>query len=154
MATGIGERFQEETKYVRGKLGGGYHVRRARPEPFKTYPEAARVSPPTTCHSASRWNSHAETMLSELTIARPSATAETRKISGSSGEYHSGWTRFGAITMRVPSDDWCSVESSTPTITISTRKAEALTIEIKPTSKLLIPVTESFPWPNPPEDGG
>ncbi len=31
---------------------------------------------------------------------------------------------------------------------------EALTIEIKPTSKLLIPVTESFPWPNPPEDGG
>lgn len=44
MATGIGERFQEETKYVRGKLGGGYYIRRARPEPFKVYPEAPRTS--------------------------------------------------------------------------------------------------------------
>jgi len=44
MATGIGERFQEETKYGRGKLGGGYHLRRHRPEPVKSYPEAPRVS--------------------------------------------------------------------------------------------------------------
>ncbi len=44
MATGIGERFQEETKYVRGKLGSGYHLRRTRPEPVKTYPEAPQVS--------------------------------------------------------------------------------------------------------------
>ena len=44
MATGIGERFQQETKYVRGKLGSGYHLRRTRPEPVKTYPEAPQVS--------------------------------------------------------------------------------------------------------------
>lgn len=31
---------------------------------------------------------------------------------------------------------------------------EAMTIEIEPTSKKLIPVTESFPWPKSPEDGG
>ncbi len=44
MATGIGERFQEETKYVRGKLGGGYHFRRLRPEPVKSYPDAPKIS--------------------------------------------------------------------------------------------------------------
>ena len=49
MSTGIGERFQEETKYVRGKLGSGYHLRGTRPEPVKIYPEASKVSldPPT-----------------------------------------------------------------------------------------------------------
>lgn len=31
---------------------------------------------------------------------------------------------------------------------------EAMTIEIEPTSKKLIPVTESFPWPKSPEAGG
>ncbi|MBK8638084.1 MAG: hypothetical protein IPN92_07245 [Chromatiaceae bacterium] len=31
---------------------------------------------------------------------------------------------------------------------------EAVTIEIKPTSKQLIPITESFPWPKSPEAGG
>jgi hypothetical protein len=31
---------------------------------------------------------------------------------------------------------------------------EAVTIEIEPTSKRLIPVTESFPWPKLPEAGG
>ncbi len=44
MATGIGERFQEETKYIRGKLGGGYHLRRLRPEAVKLFPEAAKFS--------------------------------------------------------------------------------------------------------------
>jgi SagB-type dehydrogenase family enzyme len=44
MATGIGERFQEETKYVRGKLGGGYRLRQTRPEPVRLFPEAARIS--------------------------------------------------------------------------------------------------------------
>jgi SagB-type dehydrogenase family enzyme len=44
MATGIGERFQEETKYVRGKLGSGYHLRGTRPEPVRIYPEASKVS--------------------------------------------------------------------------------------------------------------
>ncbi len=35
----------------------------------------------------------------------------------------------------------------------SNLEPEALTIEIVPTSKRLIPVTESFPWPKAPEDG-
>jgi SagB-type dehydrogenase family enzyme len=44
MATGIGERFQEETKYIRGKLGSGYRLRGTRPEPVKIYPEAPKLS--------------------------------------------------------------------------------------------------------------
>jgi SagB-type dehydrogenase family enzyme len=43
MTAGIGERYQEETKYVRGKLGGGYGLGRKRPEPRKTYPDAPRI---------------------------------------------------------------------------------------------------------------
>jgi SagB-type dehydrogenase family enzyme len=43
MAAGIGERFQEETKYVRGKLGGGYRLGRSKPEPFKNYPSAPKI---------------------------------------------------------------------------------------------------------------
>ena len=57
MATGIGERFQEETKYIRGKLGSGYHIRRLRPEPVKSYPEAAKFSldPPALEDGMSLW---------------------------------------------------------------------------------------------------
>lgn len=43
MTAGIGERYQEETKYVRGKLGGGYGLGRKRPEPRKAYPEAPKI---------------------------------------------------------------------------------------------------------------
>jgi len=57
MAAGIGGRFQEETKHVRGKLGGGYHLRLSRPEPVKSYPEAPRVSldPPAFQDGMSIW---------------------------------------------------------------------------------------------------
>jgi SagB-type dehydrogenase family enzyme len=43
MEQGIGERFQEETKYARGKLGGGYRLVSLRPEPFKTYAGAPQI---------------------------------------------------------------------------------------------------------------
>jgi SagB-type dehydrogenase family enzyme len=48
MKPGIGERFQEETKYARGRLGGGYLDWRARPETTKRYPDAPRfkLDPP------------------------------------------------------------------------------------------------------------
>ncbi len=38
-----GDLFQKETKYFRGKLGGGPFIWQARPEPYKHYPEAPRV---------------------------------------------------------------------------------------------------------------
>lgn len=44
MAAGIGERYQEETKYVRGELGGGSRLGRKRPEPRKSYPDAPSVA--------------------------------------------------------------------------------------------------------------
>ena len=48
MKPGIGERFQEETKYARGRLGGGYLDWPGRPEPTKRYPGAPRfkLDPP------------------------------------------------------------------------------------------------------------
>lgn len=57
MAAGIGGRFQEETKYVRGKLGSGAHLRRSRPEPFKGYPDAPKVSlePPLSREGMPIW---------------------------------------------------------------------------------------------------
>ena len=57
MATGIGGRFQEETKYIRGKLGSGYHLRRLRPEPVKSYLEAlkVRLDPPAVQDGMPIW---------------------------------------------------------------------------------------------------
>jgi SagB-type dehydrogenase family enzyme len=57
MATGIGERFQQETKYLRGKLGSGYHLRRGRPEPVKSFPDAPKVSldPPALENGMPLW---------------------------------------------------------------------------------------------------
>lgn len=46
MKPGIGEQYQEESKYIRGKLGGGYLDWRRRPEPHKSYPDAPRVKLP------------------------------------------------------------------------------------------------------------
>jgi SagB-type dehydrogenase family enzyme len=43
MTAGIGDRYQEETKYVRGKLGGGFLDWRRRPETYKVYPQATKV---------------------------------------------------------------------------------------------------------------
>jgi SagB-type dehydrogenase family enzyme len=43
MATGIGNRFQDETKYNRGKLPGGGLEWRKRPGLYKTYPDAPKV---------------------------------------------------------------------------------------------------------------
>lgn len=47
MKTGWGERFQEETKYIRGKLGSGYLEWRRRPDPYKQYPGARRIKLPS-----------------------------------------------------------------------------------------------------------
>jgi SagB-type dehydrogenase family enzyme len=43
MAAGIGDRFQEETKYTRGKLPGGGLEWRKRPGLYKNYPETPKV---------------------------------------------------------------------------------------------------------------
>jgi SagB-type dehydrogenase family enzyme len=43
MTPGIGDRFQEETKYIRGKLSGGYLEWRKKPETYKSYPDAPKV---------------------------------------------------------------------------------------------------------------
>ena len=43
MNSKIGDTFQQETKYIRGKLGSGELDWTHRPEPYKTYPQAPRV---------------------------------------------------------------------------------------------------------------
>jgi SagB-type dehydrogenase family enzyme len=43
MTPGIGDRFQQETKYSPGKLPGGFLDWRKKPEPYKTYPDAPRI---------------------------------------------------------------------------------------------------------------
>lgn len=43
MKKGIGDRFQMETKYQRGKIGGGALLWRTKPEPYKVYPKAPKI---------------------------------------------------------------------------------------------------------------
>ena len=43
MKKDIGDLFQKETKYIRGKLGGGTLFRQAQPETYKRYPQAPKV---------------------------------------------------------------------------------------------------------------
>jgi len=43
MKKGAGDLFQKETKYIRGKLGGGPLLSHARPETYKLYAKAPRV---------------------------------------------------------------------------------------------------------------
>jgi SagB-type dehydrogenase family enzyme len=43
---GIGDDFQRQTRYRRGELPGGWLDWAAQPEPFKTYPDAPRVTLP------------------------------------------------------------------------------------------------------------
>jgi SagB-type dehydrogenase family enzyme len=43
MKEGIGDVFQKETKYLRGKLGGGQLFWQAQPETYKRYPQAPKV---------------------------------------------------------------------------------------------------------------
>jgi SagB-type dehydrogenase family enzyme len=40
---GIGDLFQEKTKYQRGKLPGGYLIWHTKPETYKRYPSAPRI---------------------------------------------------------------------------------------------------------------
>jgi SagB-type dehydrogenase family enzyme len=47
MADGIGDRFQDETKYARGKLPGGYLGWRTKPGAYKNYPDVPKVELPT-----------------------------------------------------------------------------------------------------------
>ncbi len=46
MDRGIGDRFQEETKYERDRLPGGYLEWSKKPETYKTYPDRPRVALP------------------------------------------------------------------------------------------------------------
>jgi SagB-type dehydrogenase family enzyme len=41
--TGAGDLFQKETKYIRGKLGGGPLLWHARPEAYKLYPQSPKI---------------------------------------------------------------------------------------------------------------
>lgn len=43
MTSGIGDRFQGETKYIRGKLAGGSLEWRKKPGPYKSYPDAPKI---------------------------------------------------------------------------------------------------------------
>lgn len=46
MADGIGDRFQIETKYARGRLPGGTLDWRTKPDTYKAYPDAPKVDLP------------------------------------------------------------------------------------------------------------
>lgn len=46
MGLGIGDRYQKETKYQRGKLGGGDLRRESKPERYKSFPDAPVVALP------------------------------------------------------------------------------------------------------------
>ncbi len=50
MIKGIGELFQQQTKYFRGKIPHSPLFWRARPEPYKHYPGAARIELPAPHH--------------------------------------------------------------------------------------------------------
>jgi SagB-type dehydrogenase family enzyme len=57
MKEGIGDRFQQETMYQRGKLPGGYLDWEKKPDAHKKYPSAARfkLKPPQIKDGASLW---------------------------------------------------------------------------------------------------
>lgn len=57
MKEGIGDSFQQETKYERGKLPGGYLDWEKRPDTHKNYPSAVRfkLKPPHIKDGASLW---------------------------------------------------------------------------------------------------
>ncbi len=57
MTSGIGDRYQEETKYVRHKLSGGHLDWKTRPEPYKSYPGVRKVKlmPPAIADGISVW---------------------------------------------------------------------------------------------------
>lgn len=44
MTSGIGERFQEETKYLRDKMEAGYMGWSSQPEPYKRYAESKKIN--------------------------------------------------------------------------------------------------------------
>src|SRR5208337_1737647 len=54
---------------------------------------------------------------SKMVIASPTQIAERKKRKGSSGVYQKGCNLFGTIRYKLPSEDWCRVESMTPAIT-------------------------------------
>ena len=57
MKKGIGDLFQEETKYERDRLPGGSLDWSKKPEPYKQYPDRRRVvlPPPQTEGGAPLW---------------------------------------------------------------------------------------------------
>src|ERR1039457_957620 len=61
---------------------------------------------------------------SKMVMANPTAIADRKKNTGSSGLYQNGCSLLGMMRYNVPSEDWCKVESSTPRITNTTRSEE------------------------------
>ncbi len=57
MTEGIGDRFQQETKYARGEIGGGRLDWETKPDTYKRYPSAPKValSAPQTLGGAGMW---------------------------------------------------------------------------------------------------
>lgn len=57
MKKGVGDLFQKETKYFRGKLGGGSLLWQTKPETYKFYPKApkTKLGPPNTEGGISLW---------------------------------------------------------------------------------------------------
>jgi len=57
MTSGIGDGYQDETKYARDKLPGGFLDWRTKPETYKSYPQAVKVKlgPPKTDAGMPLW---------------------------------------------------------------------------------------------------
>src|ERR1035438_8477477 len=59
---------------------------------------------------------------SKMIMARPTAIAEMKKNTGSSGLYQKACSLLGMMRYSVPNEDWCRVERSTPRMTNTTIK--------------------------------
>ena len=53
-------------------------------------------------------------MDSRITIGKPTMIADSRNSTGRIGVFHSGLSFVGAISISVPSEDWCMKDSTTP----------------------------------------
>src|SRR5579872_3859536 len=79
---------------------------------------SARLKPCTSGHSSASPNARLLCHDSKIVMARPTDTADTKKKTGSMGEYQSGYSLFGTIRYRLPKEDRCRVERMTPAIMI------------------------------------
>ena len=82
MSEGIGDRFQQETKYGRNDLPRGGLDWAARPEPFKTYPDAPRffLDPPDIETGVPLWRTIKDRRSMRKYVGAPLRQAEIGRI--------------------------------------------------------------------------